>query len=230
MNTTLVKALVDQRQVLQKARIGFGLRVGAIDRGVDTADETQRAELDAWHQRFAAMEDDIDEYIRESMADHPVVQVVSQIKGVGIMTGAKLVAMIDIHKAPTISALWRYAGQAVVDGERERPRKGEKLHYNARLKTTCFLIGSQMLRANSPYRRIYDEAKIYYQANRSDWTKGHIHMAAQRKMIKVFLSHLWLTWRRIENLPISDPYIIGHDNHSHVIHPEEFGWKADLGK
>lgn len=46
--------------------------------------------------------------------------------------------------------------------EIQRPRKGQKLDYNARLKSALYLLGTSFLRLNSPYRRIYDEAKEYY--------------------------------------------------------------------
>ena len=154
----------------------------------------------------------------------PIVQRVTKVKGIGPMLAAKLVSMIDIERADTVSSLWRYGGWAVIDGQRERPTAGEKLHYNSRLKTTCYLIGVSFLKSNSPYRKVYDDARAYYSANRPDWTEGHRHNAAMRKMIKMFLSALWLVWRQLEGLPITYPYAHERLGHQHYNSPEDFGW------
>jgi hypothetical protein len=142
---------------------------------------------------------------------------------VGDILAAKVISMIDIQRADTVSALWRYAGYGVVNGEREKPTKGEALHYNKRLKTTCYLIGSSFLRSNSPYRQIYDSSKEYYETNR-DWTKLHRHHAAMRKMIKVWLSHLWEVWRTLEGLPVRNIYAEDKLGHNHYISPQDYGW------
>src|SRR5205085_10179308 len=101
-----------------------------------------------------------------------------------------------------------------IDGKAERPTKGEKLHYNKRLKTTLYLVAGSMLKSNSPYRKVYDDSKNYYTATRPDWTKAHIHMASLRKMEKVFISHLWQTWREAEGLDTRELYVhekLGHE-------------------
>ncbi len=225
MTDTLLRTLVDLRdRQIQKARIQFGNRLSAIERGDDESDDRQRSVLERYHKRFQDIEKELDADIKEQVAEHPIYEQVSAVKGIGPGLAAKLIAMIDIERAPTISSLWRFAGYAVINGERERPTKGEKLHYNKRLKTTCYLVATAFLRANSPYRRVYDEAKAYYEANRPDWTKGHRHNAANRKMIKVFLSHLWLRWRLLEGLPVSNPYVHDIMKHGSLYAPEEFGW------
>jgi hypothetical protein len=57
------------------------------------------------------------------------------------------------------------------------------------------------------------------------WSDGHVDNAARRKMVKLFLSHLWLVWREAEGLEVSDPYVIAspnHPEHSHKIDPWSF--------
>lgn len=83
---------------------------------------------------------------------------------------------------------------------------------------------SNVLRCGSPYRAAYDNAKSRYEQTRPDWTKAHIHQAAMRKMIKLFLSHLWQRWRVLENLPVREPYVHEQLEHTTVYAPEEFGW------
>lgn len=50
-------------------------------------------------------------------------------------------------------------------------------------------------------------------------SEGHVHNQAMRKMIKLFLSCLWVTWRTSLNLPISNPYSIDIQKHAHLIDP-----------
>lgn len=104
----------------------------------------------------------------------------------------------------------------------QRLRKGVKIDYSPRLKATCYLIGTSFLRCGSPYRRVYDSAKEYYKAKRPDWTLKHQDMAARRKMVKIFLSHLWVKYRQAEGLAVSKPYAMERLGHDSYIAPEEF--------
>ena len=222
---TPLRALVDLRNMLQLNRIAFGNRLSAIERGTDSG-EASKSIIERWVERFQGLEDEADDDIADLVDDMPIVDEMIKVKGIGKLLAAKLISMIDIKEADTVSALWRYCGYAVIDGERERPTKGEKLHYNARLKTTCYLVGTSFLRSASPYRSIYEDARVYYDANRPDWTKLHKHNAAMRKMIKVYLSHLWVVWRELEGLPVTALYVEEKLGHTHYRTPGEFGWKV----
>jgi len=169
---------------------------------------------------------------------------ITAIKGLGAGSlAAQLIALIDdIERAPTISALWRYAGYAVIDGKAEKNRRGERSHFNGRLKSVCWLISDQFIRHQTDfYRDIYDEYKYEQrqkhpevvikekEVKQSDgtikitktkhFTDGHLHARARRYMMKMFLSHLWVTWRKHEGLPISDPYVKAILGHSQIIEP-----------
>lgn len=104
----------------------------------------------------------------------------------------------------------------------QKLRKGVKIDYSPRLKSTCFLIGTSFLRCGSPYRRVYDSAKEFYKAKHPEWTLKHQDMAARRKMVKIFLSHLWVKYREAEGLPVTKPYAIERLGHDSYIAPEEF--------
>jgi hypothetical protein len=43
-------------------------------------------------------------------------------------------------------------------------------------------------------------------------------------MIKMWLSHLWTTWRQIEGLETNAPYAHEKLGHNHNYTPQEFGW------
>ena len=113
-----------------------------------------------------------------------------------------------------------------VEERPDRPVAGFGLPYNARLKTACYLVASAFLRANSPYRDIYDQARAYYEDHRPDWSRNRQHRAALRKMTKIWLSHLWETWRELEGLPTRRVYVIEHLGHSMEHKREKFGWPA----
>lgn len=225
----LLRALVDHRNSLQAERIRWGNRIAAATSGADAALEEEMRMARKWFEVYEQLEDQADKEIISLVKDHPMMKQLKHVRGVGPMLGAKMISMIDIGRADSVSALWRYAGYGVIDGQRERPVKGEKLHYNMRLKTTMYLIGASFLKSSSPYRRTYDDAKAYYQANRPEWTKAHIHQASMRKMIKVFLSHVWSRWRMIEGLPLRDLYVTERLGHTTYFSPEEFGWEAYHG-
>lgn len=230
MDTTL-RTLVDLRdRTLQKSRIAFSNRASAIERGADESNPEADAIIQRWFQRFNELEAEADRDIAQLARHEPIIERMTELKGIGYLLAAKTVAMIDIERAATVSALWRYAGYGVTDGQRDRPVKGTKLPYNVRLKTTLYLIGTSFMRCESPYRAIYDEAREYYELNRPDWTKAHRHQAAMRKMIKVFLSHLWLEWRTLENLQTRDLWVMDYGGHTHYRQPQEFGWPAENAK
>ena len=224
MDDVTLRALVDLRdRTLQKSRIAFSNRLSAIERGDDTVSNGTVRLLERWHERFDDLESELDNDIKDMVKGNDLIECMTEVKGVAEILAAQVISMIDIERADTVSALWRYAGYGVVNGEREKPIKGEVLHYNKRLKTSCYKVGSSFLKSNSPYRQIYDNAKEYYENNR-DWTKLHRHNAAMRKMIKVWLSHLWEVWRKLEGLPTRNIYAEGKLGHNHYISPQEYGW------
>jgi hypothetical protein len=203
-------ALEHLRQTVQRHRIQMGNRLSAVEAGRTQMDASTAA---YFMQRFTEIETDCMTLISRAVEGHVMWPWLSAVKGIGPGLAGAVLAPIDIGRANTVSALWRYAGQGVTDGERDRPKKGERLNYNANLKRTMFLVASSFMRSGSPYRREYDESKAYYQRGR-DWTPKHIDMAAKRKMVKLFLSHLWTQWRYIELLPLRSPYaiqVLSHD-------------------
>lgn len=145
---------------------------------------------------------------------------------------AQLIAHIDdIEKFTTVSKLWRFAGHAVIDGQAERKKQGEKAHYNARLKSVIWQIVKSFVMMQTPgyvdvyyaekerLRRLYPEP---VETNgESAWPKkytdAHIDRMAYRKVGKIFLQHLWVLWRESEGLPVSDPYVQALMGHTNII-------------
>jgi len=83
-------------------------------------------------------------------------------KGCGPTMSGVLLSEIDIHKADTASALWRFCGLAVDSstGKAERRTKGQKSHFSPWLKSKILhVLGDCLIKANSPWRAHYDNYK-----------------------------------------------------------------------
>lgn len=117
--------------------------------------------------------------------------------------------------------------------------------YNPEAKTLAFKVGTQFVKQGDYYRQLYDKYRAEYEARedlkaeielkRGKKTKGknaegettavetkgtkHIHMMAQRRVVKDFLSDLWVVWRRLEGLPRTDPWAVAFGGHSKVRPP-----------
>lgn len=94
---------------------------------------------------------------------------------------------------------------------------------NSKLKVVGWKCGQQFQKASaskSKYRQYYDEKKAYYTNKFADTkSPGHINNMTLRKVTKLFMSHVWLQWRKLEGLPVSKPYCIDKLDHSHYIKP-----------
>lgn len=225
LNQVLVRSMVDGRSRAQKERIGCSNKLSAVERGSDSMEVGEKKILEKHCEMWRDIEDEMTHDIEDLVKGDEIIERMTHVKGIGLTLAAKVVCMIDINRCDTVSALWRYCGYGVINGERERPTKGEKLHYNKTLKSTLYLVAGSFLKSNSPYRAFYDSAREYYEANHPDWTKLHQHNAALRKMTKAFLAHLWMVWRMVEGLPIRDLYVNEKLAHEHYYTPEEFGWE-----
>lgn len=204
---------------IQRVRVAIGNMIKAGEHGRSDAVPAFWQEV---HGDLEDVEKQVIKIARGYLKDHPVWPWLERVRGIGETLAARLLGIIgDIARFETESKLFRYAGLAVIDGKAERPIKGERIHYDPQLKAVMFLIGDAFIKQRSPYRRIYDEAKAYYQANR-EWSKVHCHWAAMRVMEKIFLSHLYLVWREEAGLPVRLPWAIMYGGHLDRYWPWEF--------
>jgi len=204
---------------IQKSRVRQGQRVWAKEEAI--AKEVY-ADLDATEKRIRkAMKAELDKY--------PIWAWLQQIKGINVNTAAGLVAFIDklgIENIPTISSLWCYFGVHVKEGKAVNPVKGKTIRYNPAAKALVLgtLADSFVRKRTSVYREIYDDekekqlAKEYkqgelakhwcgYREKDTHLLRNHAHKRARRKMVKIFLSHLWVIWRQLERLDTRPPFV-----------------------
>lgn len=168
------------------------------------------------------------DYLKYMLEAFPIyTEFLLGVKGVGHTMASVIIGEFDIHKARYPSSLHAYAGLDVAEDGRGRGKykehlveveytnyKGEKavrnsITFNPFLKTKLTgVLGPSMLRSGSPYALVYNNYKNRLQnhVDKQDWTKMHIHRAAIRYMIKIFLIDLYAAWRPLEGLEVSVPY------------------------
>jgi hypothetical protein len=169
--------------------------------------------------------------------------------GVGPVLAAGLAAHIDVTKATTAGAVWRFAGldPTLTWG------KGEKRPYNARLKVLCWKLGDSFVKQSGHercrYGHLYRQRKeievakneagdfaeqarqtleqknIREKGTRARYEEGklpdgRIDLRARRWAVKLFLAHYWQHGRELAGLPVPDPYPIAHLGHAHEIKPD----------
>lgn len=146
---------------LQKLRIQSGAR-GSRKAEHAEAQLSNRAKkkLDEQSELVKQLERNALWHVTDLLKGVPIAEWCLEIRGLGpTMTGV-LLAEIDIARANTPSALWRYCGLSVVDGHADRRKKGEKLSFNPWLKSKVLkVMGDCFIKSNSPYRKFYDDYK-----------------------------------------------------------------------
>lgn len=118
----------------------------------------------------------------------------------------------------------------------QRRIKDALIDYNPTAKMLAYKVGTQFVKQGDLYRKLYDQFRAEYELRedlkaerdikkgkktRTGESKGtaHIHNMAQRKAVKIFLQHLWITWRELEGLPVTMPYAISVMGHGDYIKP-----------
>jgi hypothetical protein len=221
-----IRLLADVYFQVQKLRIAVGNRIDAVMRSADQAEPEHLEFLRRTHKALCEVEEHCVARARDYLKEHPTWYWLKTVKGIGPVLGAKLLSYIDIERADTISALWRYAGLGVIDGKAERLVAGEKAHYNRRLKATMYLVGTSFLRSQSKFAQIYYTEKERQQRLHPELKPIVIHYRAMRKMNKIFLACLWLIWREALGLPTRKPYVHEYLGHTTLYDPWEFSEKG----
>lgn len=196
------------------------LRISSCERGKSNLD----AEFEQVMMDTVAIDPQI-ENVKKTMINYgkmlPVWDWVTSIKGLGSGSlAAQLLSQIDdVKNFETVSKLWRFAGLAVFDGKAEKNSRGEKSHFNNKLKGICFNIADMFIKHQTPgYVDIYYAEKERLRGLHPDvmcrdcnlpwadcqhkkthkrmYNDGHIHTMAWRKMVKEFLKDLWIEWNK----------------------------------
>lgn len=268
--------LINAMFTIEKLRVSAQVRQTHLD--IQKRNDPETNEL---FTKINDLEIYIDGRIAEMIKEHPAHVWFSKVKGVGKENIGKVIGLIDIEKADTISALWKFAGFSVENGKAPKRQKGGKLSYNSRLRSMCWRLSNSIMKAglraqcenchgffsNKDLEKTNDKCpncdsgKIkpgatskfcaYYLKEKEKYlfryqvqgvkivpvaqlpknsdgkryepegmiSEGHVHNQALRKMIKLFLACLWLSWREAAGLPTRTPYAIEYQGHTHIINP-----------
>ena len=246
LNTMKLLCSDRERQLQQKVRLVNRIAAG----------ESKRAHIDVKILKVAlkhqeAMLKFIEDAASECVEDHPVWPWLKEVRGIGPILAAELLAPIDFSKARHCSSLWKFCGLAVnqiTDKEgvtvdvADRRIKGQPLEYNMSLKVLLLgKISAQFLKLNTMYMpggkkagqhdpqyvRFYAQERKKLASIRPDQNDLHHHRKAVRKMMKIFVSHLWDVGRRAYDLSTDRPWIVasahgGHDENSYISVEEIF--------
>ena len=141
---------------------------------------------------------------------------------------------LRIKDFPMISSWWHYMGRHVVDGVVPKRKAGVVSDWSTPGRQIGFQIGDQFNRQSEdhPYKMFMLSRKQRHEKKNADrekpWSKGHIHNAAKNEAVKLFLSHFWQVARTLDELPVTEPYIVAKDPIHKVIPP--YYWDGKMTK
>ena len=149
--------LVDASIAIEKIRVSAQVRQTHL-RKQNKADP----ETGDLCRRLTELEEYVNERIALLIENHPAYPWFSLVKGVGKENIAKVIGLIDINKAATISSLWMFAGLAPKGGKSMKRVKGEKLSYNSQLRTMAWRLANSLRRAKGKFYYYYIREKENY--------------------------------------------------------------------
>lgn len=134
--------------------------------------------------------------------------------GMGEITAGLLISKVKIDIADTVSSLWNYLGYVP---NKDNPSKREENPGKCKaFKSPLFAaLSITLIRNDSPYRIDYDKFKA----------RGLNHYKAINRLTKLWLSHLWASWRQWAGLITDIPYANNHLNYTGFIPAKDRGWK-----
>lgn len=208
-----LKSLFDDRVQMMKLLLKENNQLLAYERRTDNPHpetlEFLKAHLIPVQRRLAEIDKQISQCVKSY--NDPFVKVCLAVPGLGPITVTALTVYIDLNKAATPSALWKYVG--IHTSSHERYTKGEAGGGNKTLRTVLWNAANVMMKmSDSPYREVYDRVKIRLSISekivKTRNTQGHLvecawketkpshrHGAALRAIIKHLLADYWMVGR-----------------------------------
>lgn len=201
------------------------------------ADRDALKRMHSFYYEYKSLEERFKRFMERYVREHSPIYVrwLSRIRGIGPLLCMNLELFLgDCSRFPHPSAVWKYAGMHVVNGEAPKRRKGEKLDFRLDLRTLCWKLTDSFIKQRTPcYRTIYDMEKerqlelMEKGAENAPKSKLHADLRARRKAAKLFLQHYFTVARYLAGLPVPPPYPLSHLRHVEYIPPPE--WQAVFG-
>lgn len=178
--------------------------------------------------------------LSKELVNHPIYnEFLLKVKGCGPLMSGVIISYFDPYVARHVSSFLKYAGIDPVAVEKEngeivyegrskkhledyeyidkegniQTKKG--ITFNPFVKTKLLgVLCDSFIKCKSPYSDAYYDYKHRLE-NRPDcaeYSKLRIHRMCKRYMLKCFLRDLWVKWREIEGLYITEPYEVAFLN------------------
>ena len=144
----------------------------------------------------------------------PIAHMADRIKGINHGTLARIVAEVGDFTAydKGVSGIWKRAGLAVIDGERQRKKADKEAAirhgYSPERHAVFWNVSQALLKAqgtgdaSGPYRRVYDRRKEHELARAEPAYIAHAR--ATRYMVKRLLRDIWREWRDLAKARVPD--------------------------
>ena len=241
-----LKSLMDDRRQTQKLETKINNQLLQYTRKTDEFNQETKEFLDEQLEpitkRLSKIDRKITKHINES--DDPLIQAAMGVHKVGPITVAGLTVYVDLEKAQSASALWKYVG--LHTASHERYQKGQASGGNKTLRTILWNTANCMMKdMQCPYRAVYDHTKQRLEQSEKitktrindggdsklverawkDTSPGHRHGAALRAMTKHFLADYWFVGRELRGLSTRPLYAQEYLGHTGIVQPSERGWE-----
>jgi len=161
LTTPEARFLVDAYYAMQKTRIAFGNQATAL------AKSSEPHEILKWFQAESeALENQVKKALDRYSTSTPVGRWTRDVRGIGPVIAAGLMAHIDIERAATAGAIWRFAGLDPT----QKWEKGKKRPWNASLKVICWKAGESFVKQSGHDECFY--GKIYVERKKQEEAKN----------------------------------------------------------
>jgi len=222
---------------LQRIRMQVGGRTKNTASGIELFEE-DKAQLKFREDELSKAEKsalkDVNASLKHFAFYKDLLSEKPRYKGIGPTMAGVIMSEYDIHKADSPSKFWAFTGLAVIDGQRQRLKKGEKAPYNTFLKAKMVgVLADSLIKCKSPWTKYYYDKKAQwatemgkcatcegtgkYKKTKCGNCEGtgtgprgksdaHRHRVAMRYMVKMLLLDIWRQWRRHEGLAIRPSY------------------------
>lgn len=214
-----VKKLYKLRRDVIELRKATGNKIMALEEY-----EMDVSDLKEIVEGLSSKEKEIGKRLKQLVHKEDIWNWLQHVSGIGEINTAGLIAKVETpEKFDTISKLWKYLGQMPKSGFDPEGKYKNYQHYRQATKDgrtlTSYDIGSSFIKSGDFYRDIYDERRRKTEADKRfgdlEGNKSHYHNDARKVAVKKFLSHLWLVWRKMKGLEITEPYIIAKKGNGH---------------
>lgn len=238
-----LKSIIDDRNQLIKLKVKINNQILAYKRQTDVLSELTLKKLIFYlkdiDREVTGRDNLLKLNIKEMSEIDTIVKAMSNVKGIGPVTIAYCIVYLDIEKARHISSFWKYVGLHCAS--HERYEKGISSGGNKTLRTVLYTMALSQIKLKGPYREIYDQTKKRLEKSnkivKSRNTQGkmieipwketkkcHRNGAAIRKIMKYFLSDLWIVWRKLYEMPTENTYATDVLGGHKMSLPENRGW------